>query len=76
MVKFDFTRIRSLREQAGMTTGELASLIGVHRVEVSRWQCGFKRKRKNISMGMYTKNLESVCNVFGVTPDFFIKEGA
>jgi len=52
------SRLRELREQAGMTQAALAEVIGVQRLAVARWEAGTREP------GWST--ILALCEVFGV----------
>ena len=60
------SRIKYLRESAGLTQNELAEKLGLTDVAISRWELGITSPR--------SKTLINMANLFGVTVDW-IKRG-
>ena len=58
------TRLKRLREEAGMNQGETAELIGISRVSLSHYERG--QRLPDIEV------LKSFCVLFGVTSDYLI----
>ena len=56
-------KIELLREDGGMSQGELAKVLGVTRQTVSKWEADVCRPKANV--------LQAICGVFGVDMSYF-----
>ena len=59
-------KIELLREDGGMSQGELAKVLGVTRQTVSKWEADVCRPKANV--------LQAICGVFGVDMSYFTGE--
>ncbi len=59
-------KIELLREDGGMSQGELAKILGVTRQTVSKWEADVCRPKANV--------LQALCGVFGVDMSYFTGE--
>ena len=60
-------KIRNLREQAGYTLEELGKRVGVGKSTVRKWETGMIEN-------MGRDKIEKLADVFGVSPNYLIKE--
>ena len=66
MALFVGKKIELLREDGGMSQGELAKVLGVTRQTVSKWEADVCRPKANV--------LQAICGVFGVDMSYFTGE--
>lgn len=59
-------KIELLREDGGMSQGELAKVLGVTRQTVSKWEADVCRPKANV--------LQAICGLFGVDMSYFTGE--
>lgn len=59
-------KIGLLREEGGMSQGELAKILGVTRQTISKWEADVCRPKANV--------LQALCGVFGVDMSYFTGE--
>lgn len=59
-------KIELLREDGGMSQGELAKVLGVTRQTISKWEADVCRPKANV--------LQAICGVFGVDMSYFTGE--
>ncbi len=63
MALFVGKKIELLREDGGMSQGELAKVLGVTRQTVSKWEADVCRPKANV--------LQALCSLFGVDMSYF-----
>ena len=63
MIRFNFNKIRELRNIKGLTQSQFADRIGVSSAAVCQWERGLRLPQ--------LFNIEVICNEFGVEPNYF-----
>ncbi|MCL2861563.1 MAG: helix-turn-helix transcriptional regulator [Firmicutes bacterium] len=60
----EILRIRELREEKGLTQGQLAKAIGVHRATIGHYEIGYTEPD--------IKTIKKLCKFFDVTSDYLL----